>query len=47
MWNLKIDFFKAFSDAKSNLVVARGGLMWAKWMKVVKRCKLPALKLMS
>ena len=45
MWNLKK---KKFIDTKNRLVVTRGGGMGgAKWVKRVKRYKLPAIKQIS
>ena len=48
MWNLKSNTKKGegFRDAENSSLVARGGLMWAKQVEVVKRSKLAALKWM-
>lgn len=35
---------KKFIDTEDRLVVARGGGGAAKWVKVVKSCKLPVIK---
>ena len=42
MWNLKSNTKKGegFRDAENSSLVARGGLMWAKQVEVVKRSKL-------
>ena len=42
MWNLLKNKIKLI-DAENRLVVARGG-WWAKWVKGVKRYKLPVIK---
>ena len=46
MWNLKSNTKKGegLRDAENSSLVARGGLMWAKQVEVVKRSKLAALK---